>query len=121
MGITCLGTEKTFWLGIQAGNCFTVSTAIRRINASKPGAGRFYSYSGCGTWEFDLHTPTTYGDLPLLHDDPATPNENYFRHVDYIIDKAAEEGLVMGLLPTWGDKVTKIWGVARLFSLLKMH
>ncbi|HEX3079567.1 MAG TPA: DUF4038 domain-containing protein, partial [Puia sp.] len=62
--------------------------------------------------EFDgLHTANAYGDLPLLNDDPATPNENYFKHVDYIINKAAEEGLVIGLLPTWGDKVTKSWGV----------
>jgi len=62
--------------------------------------------------EFDgLHTANAYGDLPLLNDDPASPNENYFRHVDYIINKAAENGLVIGLLPTWGDKVTKSWGV----------
>jgi Protein of unknown function (DUF4038) len=62
--------------------------------------------------EFDgLHTPNAYGDIPLLNDDPATPNENYFKHVDYIINKAAEDGLVIGLLPTWGDKVTKSWGV----------
>ncbi|HEY2647544.1 MAG TPA: DUF4038 domain-containing protein [Puia sp.] len=26
-------------------------------------------------------------------------------------NKAAEDGLVIGLLPTWGDKVTKLWGV----------
>ena len=61
--------------------------------------------------EFDgLHSPNAYGDLPLLNDDPAMPNENYFRHVDYIIDKAAAEELVIGLLPTWGDKVTLAWG-----------
>src|SRR5450432_123550 len=62
--------------------------------------------------EFDgLHAPNAYGDLPLLHDDPTTPNENYFKHEDYIIDKAGEEGLVIGLLPTWGDKVTLSWGI----------
>ena len=62
--------------------------------------------------EFDgLHTANAYGDIPLLNDDPSTPNENYFKHVDYIINKAAEEGLVIGLLPTWGDKVTRSWGV----------
>jgi len=62
--------------------------------------------------EFDgLHTPNPYGDLPLVNDDPARPNEKYFKHVDYIIDKAGEEGLVVALLPTWGDKVTKNWGV----------
>jgi Protein of unknown function (DUF4038)/Putative collagen-binding domain of a collagenase len=62
--------------------------------------------------EFDgLHTANPYGDIPLLNDDPASPNENYFKHVDYVISKAAEDGLVIGLLPTWGDKVTKSWGV----------
>jgi hypothetical protein len=61
--------------------------------------------------EFDgLHMPNANGDLPLLDDDPAKPNEPYFKHVDYIIDRAAEEGLVIGLLPTWGDKVTIKWG-----------
>ena len=61
--------------------------------------------------EFDgLHSPNAYGDLPLLHDDPAKPNENYFKQVDYIIDKAGDEGLVIALLPTWGDKVNISWG-----------
>jgi len=62
--------------------------------------------------EFDgLHIPNAYCDLPLADDDPAKPNEKYFRHVDYIIDRAAEKGLVIGLLPTWGDKIRKdTWG-----------
>jgi hypothetical protein len=62
--------------------------------------------------EFDgLHSPNAYGDLPLLNDDPAKPNEKYFRQVDYIIDRAREKGLVIGLLPTWGDKVSMdSWG-----------
>jgi hypothetical protein len=58
-----------------------------------------------------LHIPNAYGDLPLLNDDPTRPNELYFKQVDYIIDKAGEEGLVVALLPTWGDKVfMSDWG-----------
>lgn len=62
--------------------------------------------------EFDgLKEPNSYGDTPLLNNDPTRPNEAYLKHVDYIIDKAAEYGLVIGLLPTWGDKVFKdTWG-----------
>lgn len=62
--------------------------------------------------EFDgLHVPNAYGDLPLFNDNPATPNEAYFRHVDYIIDKAAELNMVIALLPSWGDKVWRAqWG-----------
>jgi hypothetical protein len=47
----------------------------------------------------------------LVNDDPAKPNEAYFKHVDYIIDKAAFYNLNIGLLPTWGDKIFKnSWG-----------
>ena len=58
-----------------------------------------------------IHTPNANGDLALLNDDPATPNEKYFAHVDYIIDKAASYNINIALLPTWGDKVFKDkWG-----------
>ena len=58
-----------------------------------------------------LHTPNAYGEIPLINDDPSKPNERYFQHVDYIIDRAKEYGLTIGLLPTWGDKVFKDkWG-----------
>ena len=58
-----------------------------------------------------LNTPNAYGDNPLIDNDPTKPNEAYFKHVDFIIDKAYEVGLTIGLLPTWGDKVFKDrWG-----------
>lgn len=62
--------------------------------------------------EFDgLHVPNPYGDLPLNFDDPKQPNEAYFKHVDYIIDKAAEYNISIAFLPTWGDKIWKgSWG-----------
>jgi hypothetical protein len=50
-----------------------------------------------------LDVPNAYGDLPLKDNDPEKPNENYFKHVDYIVDKAASLGLVVGMLPTWGS------------------
>lgn len=56
-----------------------------------------------------LHTPNAYNELPLENDDPARPREEYFKHVDYIIDQANKYGLVIGLLPTWGDKVLQLW------------
>jgi hypothetical protein len=46
--------------------------------------------------------PNAYGDFPLLNNDPAKPNEDYFKHVDYIVDKASALGLHIGFLPTWG-------------------
>ena len=57
-----------------------------------------------------LNTPNAYGDKPLIDNDPSKLNEKYFKHVDYIISKAEELGLYIGLLPTWGDKFNKKWG-----------
>lgn len=50
-----------------------------------------------------LYEPNAKGDLPLSDDDPTRPNEAYFQHVDYIVDKAESLGLVIGMLPTWGS------------------
>ncbi len=63
--------------------------------------------------EFDgLREPNTYGRVPLLCKngifDPEKPDiddgYDYWKHVDYIVKKAAEYGLYIAMLPTWGDK-----------------
>ncbi|HAV64946.1 MAG TPA: hypothetical protein DCY13_21565, partial [Verrucomicrobiales bacterium] len=57
-----------------------------------------------------LRVPNAYGHLPLLDLDPTKPDvkdgpaNDYWDHVDYIVNKAAEHGMFIGLLPTWGDK-----------------
>jgi hypothetical protein len=58
-----------------------------------------------------LNTPNTEGNKPLIDNDPLKPNEAYFEHVSWVIKKAEEKGIFIGLLPTWGDKVDKQWGV----------
>jgi len=50
-----------------------------------------------------LEAPNPNGDIPLRNNDPAKPNEEYYKHVDYIVDKAESLGLVIGMLPTWGS------------------
>lgn len=46
--------------------------------------------------------PNAYGQLPFVDSDPLKPNEEYWKHVDYIVKKANELGLYIGMLPTWG-------------------
>ncbi len=61
--------------------------------------------------EFDgLRKPNQYGELPLKNLDPKKPNEKYFKVIDSTIHMARQRNLFVGLLPTWGDKVTKLWG-----------
>lgn len=102
-----------FWLGDTAWELFH---RLNREEADKYLKRRaeqgFTVVQAVALAEFDgLKEPNPYGDTPLQNNDPTKPNEAYFKHVDYIVDKAAEYGLVIGFLPTWGDKVFKDrWG-----------
>lgn len=58
-----------------------------------------------------LNTPNAAGQLPLIEKDPARPNDAYFENVDYVVEKAGSLGMVVGLLPTWGDKWCRKWGM----------
>jgi hypothetical protein len=57
-----------------------------------------------------LGEPNPYGHVPLQNNDPTRPLEAYFEHVDWIVKKAEDLGLFIGMLPTWGDKWNKKWG-----------
>lgn len=64
-----------------------------------------------------LGTPNAYGQYPLHGNDPTKPNEEYFKFVDKVVEKAEAFGLYIGMLPTWGDKVNKKWGIGpEIFS-----
>ncbi|HEY6881252.1 MAG TPA: glycoside hydrolase family 140 protein [Polyangiales bacterium] len=39
----------------------------------------------------------------LLEGDPRRPNPAFFAHVDWVVQRANELGLTIGLLPCWGD------------------
>jgi len=51
-----------------------------------------------------LHTPNAHGHCPLENADPTRPNEAYWDHVDRVTALANQLGLLIGFLPTWGDK-----------------
>jgi Protein of unknown function (DUF4038)/Putative collagen-binding domain of a collagenase len=102
-----------FWLGDTAWELFHRLNREQAAYYLKRRADQGYTVvQAVALAEFDgLHVPNPYGDLPLLYDDPNQPNEAYFKHVDYIIDKAAENNITIAFLPTWGDKVMKsTWG-----------
>lgn len=52
------------------------------------------------------NNPNSYGDKAWNGDDPRTPNEKYFQNVDAVLDQAIAMDFTVGLLPSWGDKVT---------------
>lgn len=64
-----------------------------------------------------MNTSNAYGDSALINNNLARPlttegnlfddslQYDYWDHVDFIIDKAAEKGLYMALVPIWGSNV----------------
>jgi hypothetical protein len=102
-----------FWLGDTAWELFHRLNREEADRYLKTRAAQgFTVIQAVALAELDgLQTPNPYGEVPLENDDPTKPREAYFRHVDYVIDQAAKEGLYIALLPTWGDKVFKDrWG-----------
>jgi len=59
-----------------------------------------------------IRTLNAAGLLPLLNEDPETPNPEYFNFIEKVLDMAREHDMYIALLPTWGDKLfEESWGV----------
>jgi hypothetical protein len=102
-----------FWLGDTAWELFHRLTREEADRYLQQRARlRYTVIQAVAVAEFDgLKQPNAYGELPLVNDDPTRPNDAYFAHVDWVVARANALGLYVGLLPTWGDKWNKKWGV----------
>jgi hypothetical protein len=99
-----------FWLGDTAWELFHRSTRVEaeRYLDNRARLG-FTVVQAVAIGELDGHSvPNAYGHLPLVDLDPTRPavkdgpDNDYWDHVDYVVDLANTKGLVVGLLPTWG-------------------
>jgi hypothetical protein len=104
-----------FWLGDTAWPLFAQYTKDQAeaylANRSQKG---FTVIQGVLAWglgsgfEGKVPLANANGDKPWLNDDPQTPNEAYFRHVDALVELANKQGLVLAMLPTWGYYVNDV-------------
>jgi hypothetical protein len=99
-----------FWLGDTAWELFH---RLNREEADRYLENRaqkgFTIIQAVAIAELDGHTdPNPYGHLPLTDLDPARPavkdgpDNDYWDHVDHVVNKAESLGLFIGFLPTWG-------------------
>jgi hypothetical protein len=113
-----------FWLGDTAWELFHRLTR-EQIDAylNKRAGQKFTLIQAVVLAECDgLREPNREGELPLVELDPTRPNEKYFGLVDHAVDRSRQLGLTMGLLPTWGDKVTPMWGAGpSIFTQANAH
>ena len=63
-----------------------------------------------------LDDPNANGDVPLVDRNPAYPNPLYYLLVDSMVAAANEEGLVVGMLPTWGSYWSETNGNQKIFD-----
>ena len=105
-------SKPFFYLGDTAWELFhRLSREDAELYLKDRASEHFNVIQACVLAEFGgLTIPNAYGHLPLAGNDPVRPNEDYFRDVDWVVDKAASLGLYIGMLPTWGDKMNKKWG-----------
>ena len=104
--------EPFFWLGDTAWELFHRQNLaeIQEYFANRQAKG-FTVIQAVLLGEVDgLNTPNANGDRPFYDNDPTRPVESYFTFVDEVVRLAASHGLYIGMLPTWGDKVTHLWG-----------
>jgi len=101
-----------FWLGDTGWELFHRLTLaeIKQYQDNRSAKG-FTVIQAVALAENDgLRMPNQYGEMPFKNLDPTQPNEKYFRVIDSAVHMAYRRNLFIGLLPTWGDKVTKLWG-----------
>ncbi|WP_437224239.1 glycoside hydrolase family 140 protein [Planctomicrobium sp. SH661] len=113
--LTDMDGQPFFYLADTAWELFhrlNREEAVRYLDDRK--AKGFNVIQACLLAELDgLNAPNAYGHRPLADNDPARPelkpgdHNDYWDHVDDVIDIAAERGLFVALLPTWGDKWAK--------------
>src|SRR4030042_4113763 len=110
--LVCENDSSFFWLGDTGWELFHRLT-INEINTYFDNRRKkgFNVIQAVVLAEMDgLRKPNMVGEVPFYDLDPARPNEKYFQFVDTVIELALLKDLYIGLLPTWGDKVTLLWG-----------
>lgn len=58
-----------------------------------------------------IRVPNREGQLPFYDETAAKPNSEYFSFVIFLADCCEERDMVLVLLPTWGDKFNRKWGI----------
>lgn len=67
-------------------------------------------------WQPTQDETNAYGEPPLIDKNPARPNEKYFQHVDYIVNKANSLGIMWRWFPPGATECTKTWVQDRIRS-----
>jgi hypothetical protein len=109
--LVCDGGKPFFYLGDTGWESLTrLDKVDAELYLKDRASKKFNVIQVMGLAEHSFQTPTRNGHTALIDDDPMKPSEDYFAFADWYVKRANELGLVIALLPTWGDKWNKSWG-----------
>ncbi len=107
--------QPWFWMGDTAWPLFMQYTRdeamhylTRRAQQGFTVIQGILAWGGGAGFENGTPLPNATGDPPWLDDNPATPNDTFFQHVDFLVHFADELGLVLAIYPTWGQYVNDL-------------
>lgn len=95
--------EPFFWLGDTGWNLFIRldrEEATRYLENRKQNKFTVIQANLLG-WQID--EKNAYGERAFINNDFRSPNETYWKHVDFILQTAADKGLYMAVLPAWAS------------------
>lgn len=101
--------EPFFWLGDTGWALFSSLDLAEADEYLENRRQKGFNVVQCiiAHWSRRRLLPTPAGHLPWIDGDPATPNPAFFEHVDGVLEIARSKGIVLALLPAWGDFVTE--------------
>ena len=90
--------DPVFWLGTTQWQLFRgYKLEDARIIIEKSKANGFVFAQVMLMGVGDGNEPNVYGEKPWIDDNPLTPNEAYFKHVDAVVQIASENNLAISL------------------------
>lgn len=100
-----------FWIGDTAWNLFDKNTdeEARKYLTARARQGFTVIQASLLFDGYGTRKPNTYGQYAFTDIGTLSVNDRYFDHVENVIDIADSLGLIVGLLPMWGDNVTSCY------------
>src|SRR5690606_16533765 len=100
--------EQFFWMGDTACDLFAGLNEEEATRYLKDRKAKGFTVIQAHLLGWDIENENAYGVSPFIEDNFSKPNEAYWKHADFIINKAEELGLYMALLPAWAVNYTEL-------------
>ncbi|MEJ7769913.1 MAG: glycoside hydrolase family 140 protein [Chitinophagaceae bacterium] len=99
--------DPFFWLGDTAWNLFIRLNREEAEKYLKDRKSKKFSVIQAHLLGWEVADKNAYGFAPFNNNDFKSPNDEYWKQVDFIVTTAEQLGLYMGLLPAWASTYTE--------------